>query len=177
MTRLLLLTALLTVPTAQAQAAPTRISPAGTAPITLAHVAVTGAVIQKTGHDGFMLSSLTDPDFVFAFVTSAAPNQPIRDLKIVVPQQAFNEPHLSLMQDLLGRAGRTCLNLSGAQVRDLTGWLATQDLQLRTFGTLSVRRDGALNMNSFTSMTSITLTVPTAGPCVHQGVGGAPGRV
>ncbi|MCD0157831.1 hypothetical protein [Deinococcus sp. 6GRE01] len=174
MLRPLLLAALLTLPATQAQTVP---APTGAAPTTLAQVAVTGTVIWKTGHDGFILRSLTEPDFLFAFTTSAAPKQPIRDLKIMVPRHALSGTQLSLMQEFLGRAGRTCLNLSGPQVRDLTDWLATQSLEPRTFGTLTVRRDGALDMNSFTYQTTITLTVPTAGPCVHQGVGGAPVRL
>jgi hypothetical protein len=113
-------------------------------------VAVTGTVIWKTGHDGFILRSLTEPDFLFAFLTSAAPEQPIRDLKIMVPRHALSGTQLNLMQEFLGRAGRTCLKLSGAQVRDLKDWLATQSLEPRTFGTLTVQRDGALDMNSFT---------------------------
>jgi hypothetical protein len=174
MTRSLLLAALLTLPATQAQTVP---APTGAAPTTLAQVAVTGTVIWKTGHDGFILRSLTEPDFLFAFTTSTAPKQPIRDLKITVPTHNFTDPQLNLMQEFLGRAGRTCLKLSGPQVRDLTDWLATQSLEPRTFGTLTVRRGGMLDMNSFTYQTTITLTVPTAGPCVHQGVGGAPMRL
>lgn len=174
MTRSLLLAALLTLPATQAQTVP---APSGAAPTTLAQVAVTGTVIWKTGHDGFILRSLTEPDFLFAFTTSAAPKQPIRDLKIMVPTNNFTDPQLNLMQEFLGRAGRTCLKLSGPQVRDLTDWLATQSLEPRTFGTLTVRRGGMLDMNSFTYQTTITLTVPTAGPCVHQGVGSAPVRL
>ncbi|MDK2012636.1 hypothetical protein ORQ94_09770 [Deinococcus sp. 43] len=137
---------------------------------------MTGTVIQKTGRDGFILRSLTEPDFLFAFTTSAAPQQPIRDLKIRVPGHALSGTQLSLMQEFLGRAGRTCLSLSGPQVRDLTDWLATQSLAPRTFGTLTVQRDGALDMNTFTYQTTITLTVPTAGPCVHQRAGDTTGR-
>lgn len=170
MIRSLLLAALLTLPAAQAQTAPAPVS------ATLAQVAVTGTVIQKTGRDGFIVRSLTEPDFLFAFLTSAAPKQPIRDLKIIVPRHALSGTQLSLMQEFLGRAGRTCLNLSGPQVRDLTDWLATQSLDPRTFGTLTVQRDGALDMNTFTYQTTITLTVPTAGPCVHQGAGDTTGR-
>ncbi|MDR6220373.1 hypothetical protein [Deinococcus soli (ex Cha et al. 2016)] len=170
MIRSLLLAALLTLPAAQAQTAPSPVS------ATLAQVAVTGTVIQKTGRDGFIVRSLTEPDFFFAFLTSAAPKQPIRDLKIIVPRHALSGTQLSLMQEFLGRAGRTCLNLSGPQVRDLTDWLATQSLDPRTFGTLTVQRDGALDMNTFTYQTTITLTVPTAGPCVHQGAGDTTGR-
>lgn len=171
MTRSLLLAALLTLPAAQAQTAPTRVS---AAPTTLAQVAVTGTAIWKTGRDGFIVRSLTEPDFFFSFTTSAAPKQPIRDLQIRVPRHALSGTQLNLMQEFLGRAGRTCLNLSGPQVRDLQDWLATQSLDPRTFGPLTVRRDGVVDMNTFTSMTTITLTVPTAGPCIHQGVDGWP---
>ncbi|WP_155299283.1 hypothetical protein [Deinococcus kurensis] len=171
MTRALLLAALLTPPAAQAQTAPAQ---TGATPTTLAQVAVTGTVIWKTGRDGFIVRSLTEPDFFFAFLTSAAPKQPIRDLKIIVPRHALSGTQLNLMQEFLGRAGRTCLNLSSPQVRDLTDWLATQSLNPRTFGTLTIQREGMINMNTFTSMTTITLTVPTAGPCVHQGVDGWP---
>ncbi|MBX8466712.1 hypothetical protein [Deinococcus sp. RIT780] len=174
MTRSLLLAALLTLPATQAQIVP---APSGAAPTTLAQVAVTGTVIWKTGHDGFILRSLTEPDFLFAFTTSAAPKQPIRDLKITVPTNNFTDPQLNLMQEFLGRAGRTCLKLSGPQVRDLTDWLATQSLEPRTFGTLTVWRGGMLDMSSLIYQTTITLTVPTAGPCVHQGVGSAPVRL
>ena len=169
----LLLAALLTLPAAQAQTAP---APGRAAPTTLAQVAGTGTAIWKTGHDGFIVRSLTEPDFFFAFLTSAAPKQPIRDLKITVPRHALSGTQLNLMQEFLGRAGRTCLNLSSPQVRDLTDWLATQSLDPRTFGTLTVQRDGALDMNTFTYQTTITLTVPTAGPCIHQGVGDTTGR-